>query len=181
MTTPGRWNGPKPSSGRSATTTSSWSRRAPTRTRRDPGPSSARAALALALSVLLRLLAPFLAFVTEEVWSWWHEGSVHRSPWPRLEELPAATGGATTDVLDMASEILGAVRRTKSEAKVSMRAVVERLTVVDSSERLGWLSEAAQDVCEAAGVINLDTSIGTPSVHVVLAEAQSSNEAGTPG
>jgi valyl-tRNA synthetase len=135
-----------------------------------PGPASARAALAIALSVQLRLLAPFLPFVTEEVWSWWHEGSIHRSPWPDVEELAPAQQQGDVAVLDMVASILGDVRREKTRAKVSMRATVARLTVVDDPERLELLGEAEGDLREAGGIVELVTRPGPPEVIVELAE-----------
>jgi valyl-tRNA synthetase len=134
------------------------------------GPVSARAALATALSVLLRLLAPFLPFVTEEVWSWWHEGSIHTSPWPTLDELGTGLSPGDTAVLDMAAEVLGAVRRAKTAAKRSMRAEVARLTVTDSAERLALLAAAENDLRQAGGIRAVETVVGEPAVDVVLAD-----------
>ncbi|HTZ10300.1 MAG TPA: valine--tRNA ligase [Acidimicrobiales bacterium] len=138
------------------------------RTGAETGPASARATLALALSVQLRLLAPFVPFVTEEVWSWWHAGSVHRAPWPAPGELPSAALGGDAGVMEMAAYVLGEIRKAKSNAKVSMRAPVARVTVVDSAERLALLRAAADDVCEAGGVAELVTREGPPEVVVEL-------------
>ena len=124
----------------------------------DPGAASARAALALALSVQLRLFAPFLPFVTEEVWSWWRPGSVHRQEWPdAIAELSPALGEddgewGAAPVLDVAARVLGAVRREKTGRKRSMRARVERLTVVDDAVGLGLLRMALGDVVDAGAV-----------------------------
>ncbi|MGH9021362.1 MAG: valine--tRNA ligase, partial [Acidimicrobiales bacterium] len=90
--------------------------------------TSARAALASALSALLRLLAPFLPFATEEAWSWWHDGSVHVAPWPRASEWPDPTG-VPGSVFGPVAQVLESVRRTKSNAKASQRADVARCVV----------------------------------------------------
>src|SRR4029078_170855 len=101
--------------------------------------ASASAALRIALSTLLRLFAPFLAFVTEEVWSWWQEGSVHRSPWPDAAALRSMAAAADPTVLQVAADALGGVRKAKSDAKRSMRSEVTRLAVADRAERLAAL------------------------------------------
>ena len=123
----------------------------------DPGAVSARLTLALALSVQLRLFAPFLPYVTEEVWSWWQTSSVHVAPWPDANGelgpfLGDGLGWGAAPVLDTVTEVLAAVRKEKTARKQSMRARVARLTVVDSAERLGHLRLARRDLLDAGGI-----------------------------
>jgi valyl-tRNA synthetase len=134
--------------------------------------ASAHRALTLALSTLLRLFAPFLPFVTEEVWSWWQEGSVHRAPWPDADDLraAAATDAADPLVFDVAAAVLGEIRKAKTAAKASMRADVARVLVRDTAQRLAALAAAEADVREAGRVSELATEEGDAfSVDVVLA------------
>ena len=122
------------------------------------GAASAIAALRLALSVLLRLFAPFLPFVTEEVWSWWQDGSVHRAAWPDPRPLRRfgdgdGSGDANGDgLLDAASAAIGAVRKAKSQARLPMRAAAARLVVTAPAPRLAALSRVLGDV-QAAGAV----------------------------
>ena len=108
--------------------------------------ASARATLAAALSVQLRLFAPFLPFVTEEVWSWWQEGSVHRAAWPVADEVAALAPGADPRVLADTSVVLAAVRKAKSEAKASMRSDVTSATVTGPQDALARVALAADDL-----------------------------------
>jgi valyl-tRNA synthetase len=128
----------------------------------EAGAISARRSLRLALAVLVRLFAPFLPFVSEEVWSWWQAGSVHRAPWPTVP-LAATPDGSLA--FETAAAVLAAVRKTKSEAKCSMRAPVARLVVADRPERLTAL-RLAEDDLKLAGAVALVEYAEAPSLRV---------------
>src|SRR5262249_1182391 len=119
----------------------------------DPrGAASARRALELALSTLLRLFAPHLPFVTEEVWSWWQEGSIHQASWPDPEPLQAETGDAERLTYRVAADVLGEIRKAKTSRQKSLRAEVELAVVRDTFERLEALKPALEDVQQAGRV-----------------------------
>src|SRR6187399_1276444 len=91
------------------------------------GAASANSAMLVALSTMLRLFAPFLPFVTEEVWSWWQPGSVHRAPWPTGAEVLHHIGGADETAAMVLSSTQGAladVRRIKAIEKRPVKAVI---------------------------------------------------------
>ena len=133
------------------------------------GASSAKAALAVALSVIQRLFAPFLPFATDEVWSWWMEGSIHRSPWPDAAAIRELASDGDAGLLGISAEILRSVRRTKTEAKVSMRAEVLKIVVTGSVERLAALALVGGDIREACRIALIETAEGPDDVEVTLA------------
>jgi valyl-tRNA synthetase len=131
---------------------------------------SAQHALRLALSAVLRMFAPFLPFVTEEVWSWWQDGSVHRQAWPTTGELGEAAAAGDPLVAAVASDVVAEIRKAKTEAKRSLRADVARLRVVDTPERIAALRGCLGDVSAAGRVAEAELAEGdAPSVQVELA------------
>jgi valyl-tRNA synthetase len=133
----------------------------------DPATASARAALAIALGVQLRLLAPFLPYVTEEVWSWWQDGSIHRAPWPASTDLGAAAA-ASPALLDAVAEALIGIRGAKSQAKASMKAPLTRVEISGPAERIALVERAADDL-RASGKITGE---------LVFTEVEGANELG---
>jgi valyl-tRNA synthetase len=144
---------------------------------------SAAVSLRIALSTLLRMFAPVLPYVSEEVWSWWREGSIHRTDWPTAAALRAGSrgdgsgggpGGGDPLVYRVAAEVLAAVRKAKSTQKVSLASPVARVCVIDTPERLAALEAARRDVCDAGKIDELEVEVGAvASVRVELAEPSS--------
>ncbi|MGN6679272.1 MAG: class I tRNA ligase family protein, partial [Streptosporangiaceae bacterium] len=115
---------------------------------------SAVTSLRSALSVLLRLFAPFMPFVTEEAWSWFNAGSVHRAPWPSASDcVMDRSGGAG---LDAAAAAIRAVRKAKSAAGLSQKATVTRLNVRAHRSELDLLRSVMADVANAGNIGHLD-------------------------
>jgi valyl-tRNA synthetase len=116
------------------------------------GSDSARAALAIALDSLLRLFAPHMPFVTEEVWSWWRDGSIHRASWPVADEL-ASFAADDVAIYPAAAAVLGELRKAKSEAKRSMRTEVTAAVVRAPAELRRALEPVTSDVRDAGRVV----------------------------
>ncbi|NCZ67356.1 MAG: valine--tRNA ligase, partial [Acidimicrobiia bacterium] len=141
-----------------------------------PEQASARTALTRALGTLQRLLAPHMPFCTDEVWSWWHDSSVHASSWPTNAECLAnvtveASSPDAVLMLETVSAVLAEVRRAKTEAKVSQRAKVASAMVTCDSTRRSTLELARTDLVNAGNIISLDFSEGDGvAVSVTLAE-----------
>ena len=120
------------------------------------GADSARAALAAGLSVQLRLFAPFLPYVTEEVWSWWRYGSVHRATWPSRYELTRVAPEGDAGLLDVAGDALRQVRRAKSDRKLSMKAEVPLAEALGPAGLLERLALIDRDFKAAGRIGKLD-------------------------
>ena len=144
---------------------------------------SARATLAIAVDTFVRLLAPFLPFATEEVWSWYRTGSVHRAAWPQSEELREASAGADAELVARAGVALAALRKVKSEAKTSQKTPILSVTLAVAADRPEYaeaIEAVRADLTEAAKVTGpftveqaapaADSTEGTSPVSVTAAE-----------
>lgn len=113
--------------------------------------ASARITLAIAVDTVVRLLAPFLPFTAEEVWSWYREGSVHRAAWPEAPAVGETTGDA--EVLRVAGETLSALRKVKSDAKVSQRTPFKHATVEFPAVEASLVKLCRDDLAAANHVV----------------------------
>ncbi len=125
----------------------------------DAGEAAARgsavAALRLGLDVLLRQFAPFLPYITEEVWSWVFaeekgEQSIHRAPWPGNDDFQGIEPPSSDASFDVAVACWAAINKSKADAEVSMGREALRLTIAASPKSLARIEPVLSDVLAAA-------------------------------
>jgi valyl-tRNA synthetase len=108
----------------------------------DSAAASAVAASSRALAVMLRLFAPILPFVTEEVWSWWQAGSVHQASWPVPAEvfdgLPTDTRELDAEASQLASDVTAKIRQERSLRKLGFSMPVSVTLRMPERAREAW-------------------------------------------
>ena len=128
----------------------------------DADAASAASAAVTALSVLVRLFAPVLPFVSEEVWSWWQPGSVHRAPWPTDAEILEVLGGSLDDeaeaALTRASEVTAFIRRQRSLRQLPFSIALRRLDLPDDVR--GVWDRIAADVLAGNNAVQAEIAFG---------------------
>ncbi len=120
----------------------------------DSGAASARATLTLTLDIVLRLFAPIMPYVTEEVWSWWKEGSIHRTRWPVTDEVVVSED---PELLSDVSAALIQIRGAKTQARVSMKTEISLAKFYGTAWALAHLQAVEPDL-RAVGRITGDVS-----------------------
>jgi valyl-tRNA synthetase len=127
--------------------------------------NSARAALGITTHTLLKLFAPFIPFVTEEVWSWWQEGSIHLQSWPKSSEI-ITNKSVGIDPLNNVTWILSEVRKVKTENKQSMKAEVKTLEIWAKAEVIEQVQDAQKDLIAAGNIKDLKLNVSDSEIKV---------------
>ncbi len=143
------------------------------------GKLSAAATLRLLHRALVRMFAPFLPFLAEEIWHWAYaadpdmHASVHRSPWPTLDEFAAIPEPKSPRTWPLTLLVAEAVRKAKADANLSIKAPVKRVVVVCNPQDAAALDHAVLDITRmlSINVLDLNETEGTaePTATVELA------------
>jgi valyl-tRNA synthetase len=115
------------------------------------GDPSAISSLRFALSVLLRLFAPFQPFITEDVWASWQKGSVHRTAWPSQVDFELILDPAADPaLLRTAEEVLGLIRKIKASERLPLRAELTHVAITADKSKIEILNLARGEVMSAS-------------------------------
>jgi valyl-tRNA synthetase len=137
----------------------------------DEGAASATSSATAALSVLLRLFAPVLPFVTEEIWSWWQPGSIHRAGWPDAHDLAALNreaGPADAAAVEQASAITAALRQERSSKKLGFGVPVRATLGLTRDHEAHWPA-IHRDILAGNNVVSADVSFHAAAIEAAIA------------
>jgi valyl-tRNA synthetase len=121
---------------------------------------------------VLRLFAPIMPYVTEEVWSWWKAGSIHQARWPVIDQVVVRED---PELLSDVSAALIQIRGAKTQARVSMKTEISLAKFYGTAWALAHLQAVESDLravgritgdviwVETDGPIAVDVTLASPT------------------
>lgn len=131
------------------------------------GRLSACATLRLLHRTLVRMFAPFVPYITEDVWVWAYSAdadmqkSVHKCAWPTLDELAAIPAPTHALIYAATVEVLDAVRRFKADNNASMAAPIAKVTITATAEAHPAIEAALDDIVRMLKIEAVEIVEGT--------------------
>jgi valyl-tRNA synthetase len=124
------------------------------------GKQAAQHTLYIMIETLSRLLAPFMPYFSEEVYSHLKQESIHLQAWPEVNESLIDPDAEATG--ELIKEITGAIRRYKSEHGMALNAPLKEIEIYSS----------ITDASDIAGAANTPVRLktGTPDFEMVPTE-----------
>ncbi|MBM31937.1 MAG: valine--tRNA ligase [Chloroflexi bacterium] len=128
--------------------------------------TSSVATLRLTLNVLLRLFAPVLPIITDEIWSWVFDketgiDSIHSAPWPSKEEiLKYSSEEGNKELFLTTCDAIRSIRKSKSQNGYRLGAEVKSILLVGSEKDIKFLELAKNDISTAARCEVLNLKLG---------------------
>jgi valyl-tRNA synthetase len=108
---------------------------------------AAQQTLYITIDTLSRILAPFMPYFAEEVYSLLHEHSVHTSQWPEMDR--SRVDPAVEVKGEQVKEITAAIRRFKSNRGIALNARLGKVRIYGQVE----------DISDITGTVNADVDV----------------------
>lgn len=119
---------------------------------------SALAGLSDTISVFLKLFAPYIPYITEEIWSWTHsadDGSIHQSSWPKKSGFIHQSD----DAFKIAIEIMSQIRSEKTAGKKSLNFPVQKVTLHCTNNQKQVIQSIQDDLMRAGTIERLEITV----------------------
>ena len=111
---------------------------------------SASTTLILILQNILKLFAPFVPMITDEIWSIMKpdEESIHLSKWPEVIDIEI--NNISTNEFEVAKESIASVRKEKTSKGIGLGKEVDEITITINNEKGNYLKLVLNDVKDAS-------------------------------
>ena len=116
---------------------------------------SASTTLILILENVLKLFAPFVPMITDEIWSTMHpdKKSIHLQKWP--QEINIDLNHISSHEFEVAKESIASIRKEKTSKEIGLGKEIKKITITVNKEKSEALNQVLRDVQDAARANNL--------------------------